>query len=290
MQYRVVIDNLNKFTLNNFYKRSLTGFVFVLVLGGGILINSFTFFALIGIIILLGLLEFYRLLSGTQLKANKSLGLAIGMMFFALTSLYSVGLISLNHFWLVVPVVSGVFIAELYRRQESPFPNIAVTLFGTMYVAVPLSLLILIGFPEKSILGYQPKLIMGFFFLLWANDTGAYLTGISVGKHPMFPRISPKKSWEGFTGGFILTQMVAFVISKYFTQLQSIDWMVIAVIICIFGVWGDLIESMLKRSLQIKDSGNILPGHGGILDRFDSVIFSAPLVFVYLQLKDLITF
>jgi len=276
--------------LNNFYKRSLTGVVFVLVLGGGILINSFTLFALVGVIIGMGLLEFYKLIANTQLKANRPLGLAIGLLFFAIACLYSIGLIDITGFWLVAPLVSSVFIAELYRKHEFPFQNIAITLFGVFYIAIPLSLLTLIGFPERSTMGYHPHLIMGFFFLLWASDTGAYLTGITIGKHPMFPRISPKKSWEGFTGGLVLTLLVAIFISKYFIELPRLDWVVIAIIICIFGVWGDLIESMLKRSLQIKDSGNILPGHGGILDRFDSVLFSAPLVFVYLQLKNLMLF
>jgi phosphatidate cytidylyltransferase len=276
--------------LNNFFKRSLTGIVFVLVLGGGILINSFTFFALIGVIIGLGLWEFYKLMAPTQLSANKLPGLTIGLLFFCLICLYSIGYIEINLFWVIVPLISVVFVLELYRKHDYPFQNIAITLFGVLYVVVPLSLLVLIGFPERSVSGYESKVIMGFFFLLWSNDTGAYLTGISIGKHPMFPRISPKKSWEGFTGGLVFTLLVAFIISKYFTELQRMDWMIIAVIICIFGVWGDLIESMLKRSLQIKDSGNILPGHGGILDRFDSVLFSAPIVFVYLQLKNLMLF
>ena len=235
-------------------------------------------------------LEFYKLISATQLKANKSLGIAIALLFFGISCLYSIGYVTINFFWIVAPVISSVFIAELYRKHDFPFQNIAITIFGILYVAVPLCLLLLIGFPEKSTLGYQPKLILGFFFLLWSNDTGAYLTGISLGKHPMFARISPKKSWEGFTGGLIFTQVVAIIISNFFVQLPMIDWIIIAAIICIFGVWGDLIESMLKRSLQIKDSGNILPGHGGILDRFDSVIFSAPIVFVYLQLKNLMLF
>lgn len=259
----------------------------MLVLGGGILFHSFTLFALIGLIIGLGILEFYKLLDNTQLKANKLLGLIAGLLFFGITCLYSIGYVPLNLLFIVVPVISAIFVSELYRKQEFPFQNIAITLFGVLYIAIPFSLLILIGFPERSIAGYQANLIMGFFFLLWSNDTGAYLTGISIGKHPMFPRISPKKSWEGFAGGLFFTLVVAFIISKYFTALPRIDWMVIAIIICIFGVWGDLIESMLKRSLQIKDSGNILPGHGGILDRFDSVLFSAPIVFVYLQLKNL---
>lgn len=262
----------------------------MLVLGGGILINSFTLFALVGVIIGMGLIEFYKLLENTTLKANKTIGFAVGLALFAIACLYAIGCVPINAFWLVAPVVSAVFIAELYRKNDYPFQNIAITLFGVIYIAVPLSLLVLIGFPEKSISGYQAHLVMGFFFLLWANDTGAYLTGITIGKHPMFPRISPKKSWEGFSGGLFFTLLVGFIISKYFTSLPMTDWLVIAFLICIFGVWGDLIESMLKRSLNIKDSGNILPGHGGILDRFDSVLFSAPIVFVYLQLKNLMLY
>ena len=276
--------------MNNFYRRSLTGIVFVLVLGGAILINAFTFFALLAVIVTLGIAEFYRLIGTAQMKPNKALGIALGLLLLGITSLYALGYATIGWFWLTVPLMSAIFVAELYRRHSTPFQNIAITLFAVAYIAVPFSLLILFGFPERTLSGYQSTLVMGFFFLLWANDTGAYLTGISIGKHPMFPRISPKKSWEGFAGGLVFTQLVALVISRYFTALKTLDWLVIAGIICIFGVWGDLIESMLKRSLDIKDSGNILPGHGGILDRFDSVLFSAPIVFVYLQLKFLMLF
>ncbi len=262
----------------------------MLVLGGAILVNAVTFFTLMAVVVTLGILEFYRLIDATQLKANKALGVATSLLLLAITCLYAIGYSNIGLFWIIVPLISAVFVAELYRKHSAPFQNIAITLFGVLYIAVPFSLLILFGFSEQTFSGYQPTLVIGFFFLLWANDTGAYLTGISIGKHPMFPRISPKKSWEGFVGGLFFTQLVAFIISKYFVALQMIDWIVIAFIICIFGVWGDLIESMLKRSLNIKDSGNILPGHGGILDRFDSVLFSAPIVFVYLQLKNLMLF
>jgi len=205
-----------------------------------------------------------------------------------LSCFFASGCITITWFWLIVPLISATFIAELYSKHDSPFQNIAITLFGTLYIAVPFSLLVLFGFPGQTLSGYNPGLVIGFFFLLWANDTGAYLTGISIGKHPMFARISPKKSWEGFVGGLFFTLLVAFIISRYFIALDRTDWIVIAIIICIFGVWGDLIESMLKRSLHIKDSGKILPGHGGILDRFDSVLFAAPMVFVYLQLRFLL--
>ena len=272
--------------MSNFYKRSITGVVFVAVLGGAILFHPATLFLLFAVIIGLGVWEFYRLIDATELKPNKIAGLTAGLAFFGITCLYATGTVPIEFYWLVIPFLSAVFIAELYRKLATPFQNIAITLFGVGYVAVPLSLLVLLGFPNLSISGYQQTMIIGYFFLLWSSDTGAYITGVSIGRHPMFARVSPKKSWEGFAGGFILTLSVAYIISHYFTAISTIDWMVIAVIICIFGVWGDLIESLLKRSLQIKDSGNILPGHGGILDRFDSVLFSAPIVFLYLQLKN----
>ncbi|MDP4210409.1 MAG: phosphatidate cytidylyltransferase [Bacteroidota bacterium] len=272
--------------MNNFYKRTLTGIAFVAVLVSAILIHATTFFALFALIVTLGIFEFYRIIDGANVSPNKLLGGILGTVFFAVSCLYASDLVPVAAYWVVVPFISAIFVAELYRKQASPFQNIAVTLFGALYVAVPFSLLVLFGFPEQGITAYQSNLILGFFFLLWSSDTGAYLTGVSIGKHPMFPRISPKKSWEGFAGGIVLTLFVAFIISNYFTALTLIDWLVIAVIICIFGVWGDLVESMLKRSLNIKDSGNILPGHGGILDRFDSVLFSAPIVFLYLQIKN----
>jgi phosphatidate cytidylyltransferase len=276
--------------LNNFFKRTLTSIVFVLVLGGSILVCPLLCFALMAVIITFGVLEFYRLIGFAQIKANKILGVICSLVVLAVTGLVAIGNVSAVVYWAAVPLVSAIFVAELYRKQPLPFHNIAFTCLGIFYIAVPFSLLTLSGFPVHTSQGYEPTILLGFFFLLWTNDSGAYLTGMTMGRHPMFPRISPKKSWEGFVGGFILTMVVAAVISRYFTALQVTDWIAIAFIISIFGVWGDLIESMLKRSLEVKDSGNILPGHGGILDRFDSVIFSAPLVFVYLQLKNILMF
>jgi phosphatidate cytidylyltransferase len=268
--------------VNNFVTRTLTGFVFVLVIVGTVIFHYVTFSILIFCLIFLGLFEFYKLLSTDSIKPNYIYGIFIGISLF-------IGIISViaginyKFFLFLLPLISGLFIVELFRKQEKPFQNIAISLLGVAYIALPFSLLYLMGFPGNIITGYKPEIILGYFILLWMSDTGAYIVGSSIGRHPLFPRISPKKSWEGFIGGIILTIIVAYVISIYFPVLSLFDWIIIALIICIFGVLGDLIESMLKRSLQVKDSGNILPGHGGILDRFDSVIFSAPLVFLYLH-------
>jgi phosphatidate cytidylyltransferase len=273
--------------VSNFKTRTVTAVVFVAILISSIIIfPPYAFGLLIAALITLGLNEFYGLLSTESCKPNKTFGLITGLLLFTGIFLYSFNLVQNAHiFWLIIPVSWSIFIAELYRKKENPFKNIAITFLGILYIALPFSLLYLMGFNSQNHLipgNYNPEIILGYFFLLWTSDTGAYLVGISIGRHPLFARVSPKKSWEGFIGGVTLTIGIAFLISHYFTFFAPVQWLVIAAIISIFGVLGDLIESMLKRSLQIKDSGNILPGHGGILDRFDSVIFSAPLVFVYL--------
>jgi phosphatidate cytidylyltransferase len=275
--------------LKKLITRAITGFFFVVVLGAAILIHPVTYFLLFGLITAVGMYEFYRLFGDSgPVHANRNLGIAGGLVFYTIACLFASGLVSQVAFLILIPILSFIFIYEMYRKLDNPFPNIGHTLLGIIYVAVPFSLLILNGFSSFSLTGYSSKLVLGFFFLQWASDTGAYLVGISIGRHPLFPRVSPKKSWEGFVGGVIITQAIAVVISMYFTVLSRMDWIVIATIISIFGVLGDLVESLMKRSLQVKDSGTILPGHGGILDRFDSVIFSAPIVFVYLQLKNAI--
>jgi phosphatidate cytidylyltransferase len=265
--------------VSNFVIRTLTGAVFVILLVGSIIYNYMAFGALISCLIFLGLWEFYKLTTTDTVKPNRIYGLFIGLSIFAGAFFFISNMLN-DKFLLILPIFSGLFIWELFRKKENPFQNIAITILGVLYIAIPFSLLFLMGFTSN---GYEPKIILGYFILLWMSDTGAYLVGISIGRHPLFPRISPKKSWEGFFGGILLTIVSAYILSKYFTALPLSNWIVIALIVCIFGVLGDLIESMLKRSLNVKDSGNILPGHGGILDRFDSVIFSAPLVFLYLH-------
>jgi len=183
-------------------------------------------------------------------------------------------------------------VVELYRHQEKPFDSLAHTLFSILYIAVPFALFPFSAFSHtglKSILPYDqitfsPGIVIGFFILLWANDTGAYLIGISLGRHRLMERISPKKSWEGFIGGILVSAVVAWLLSGWFGVVGKINWIIISVIISVAGIYGDLIESMLKRSIGVKDSGNIMPGHGGFLDRFDSAIISFPLVYLFILL------
>jgi phosphatidate cytidylyltransferase len=269
--------------VNNFKQRTLTGFFIVLVIIGSILLHWITFFILFFLITGLGLWEFYNLLYKNDLYPQKYIGILTGLIIYVTNFLYAARYSDSFILLLPIPFLIFIFIHELYRKKEKPFENIALTLTGVLYVAVPFSLFHYIVFNSLTGNEYTPFILLGFFIILWMNDTGAYLVGSKKGKHRLFERISPKKSWEGTIGGGIISIFVALGISFFFTNISSIHWIFISLLIVIFGTLGDLTESLLKRSLKIKDTGTILPGHGGILDRFDSVLIAATVVFLYLQ-------
>ena len=213
----------------------------------------------------------------------------LGALIFATNYFFAIGKIGPFIFLGLIPLLLSIFIIELYRNQNKPLHNIAFTLLGLLYVALPFSLLNYIVLSYSSYrIGYQSHLLIGFFALAWANDSGAYAFGVSIGKNKLFPKISPKKSWEGLIGGFFTTALVAWLISMIFPEVSLFHWFVIAFITAVMSVFGDLVESMFKRSIGTKDSGKFLPGHGGVLDRFDGILFAAPVVFVYLEMMMLI--
>ena len=146
-------------------------------------------------------------------------------------------------------------------------------------VALPFSLLNFILF----INGLQPYILLAVFATIWVNDTGAYLVGVSIGKHRLFERISPKKSWEGFVGGALAALISGYLFSIYIPEINLINWLIFSEIIVVFGTYGDLMESLVKRTVDVKDSGTIIPGHGGLFDRFDSMLLAAPVIFIYLS-------
>ena len=273
--------------MNNFYKRTITGALFVVVLIIAILIHPLAFIILFFFITLVGLHEFYNIFTKGNINPHKYPGISCGLLIYCSACLIASGYLNNDILLLIIPIVSVIFLIEIYQSNENPFLNISSTIIGIIYIVVPFSLLVLIGFPIYNLQSYSPHLILGLFILFWSSDTGAYLFGITLGKHLLFPRISPKKSWEGLIGGILLTITISLILSHFFKELQITDWLIIAVIVSLFGVWGDLTESLLKRSYHLKDSGNILPGHGGILDRFDAVIFAIPIVFIYLHIKAL---
>ena len=183
------------------------------------------------------------------------------------------------HFIIYIFFCLYFFISEIFKNKANPVNNLAYIFLGQVYTAVPFIFLTAIKVDGSSIF------LLAFFIFIWANDTFAYLVGITFGKHKLCERISPKKSWEGFFGGLIGTLAVAFAVSYFAeTQLNMTEWFGFAAIVVIFGILGDLLESLIKRSIGVKDSGAIMPGHGGLLDRFDSLLLAAPIICVYLLL------
>ena len=179
-----------------------------------------------------------------------------------------------------------LLISELYAKQEDPINNWAYTMLSQMYIALPFSLLNVLAFtatPNGQI-SFNTLLPLSIFVFLWVNDTGAYCVGSLLGRHKLFPRISPGKSWEGCIGGAVFVLVVAYLISYYIDNglLSVLQWLGLGLVVVVFGTWGDLVESLFKRTLGIKDSGNILPGHGGMLDRFDSSLLAIPAAVIYL--------
>jgi phosphatidate cytidylyltransferase len=173
------------------------------------------------------------------------------------------------------------FIIEIYRNKPNPLSNIATTALGFFYIALPFSLLLYFNRPDMLHFHGMPVILVGYFAFTWIYDTSAYLFGRQFGKHKFFERISPKKTWEGTIAGTAVTLAISFGLYFLVPEMPLHDWLALAGIVIVFGTHGDLVESLLKRSLNIKDSGTILPGHGGILDRFDTMLISAPFVFLY---------
>ena len=268
--------------MKDLIKRTITGIVIVALILAGVIINQFTFMIIFLAILIAGLIEFYQIFEKTGKNPQKISGIILGVLVFGINYGIATGLTKPLLMAASVPVILYIVIAELYRKHETPFENISITFFGIVYIALPISLLWYLAFRE-NICHYNRNLILGYFFLIWANDTMAYLTGIAFGKNRLFERISPKKSWEGAIGGFVCCLGVAFLLSFYYNDLTSWQWIIYGIIIAVFGTFGDLAESMLKRSLNIKDSGTLLPGHGGILDRFDTLFLAVPAVYLYLQ-------
>ena len=270
--------------MNNFSKRVLTAAVFVAVLLGCTFYSPISFSILFLFVTILGLWEFYTLAEKGGSQPQKVMGTIIGAVFYISNAMICMGYFDKRILILNLPLIFLIFIIELYSKAQDPFKNIAYTLMGIVYVALPFSILNYMSWQTGT---YNYQLLFGIFFILWSNDSGAYLVGSSIGKHKLFLRVSPGKTWEGSIGGAIVSYIVTFIISGWYTSVSRVDWMLIATIVIVFGTLGDLVKSIYKRSLNVKDSGNILPGHGGILDRFDSLIMSTPFVFTYLCLEKL---
>jgi len=262
--------------------RAITAFFFTLVMLGS-LINGYAFTGFYLILSIVALLEFYKLVKTSGIRPHRNIAVLAAVIIFLLTASYHYFQFELKYLLLIVPLIFSVFIFELYKKEKIPFANISYTFVGFIYVTIPFCFFYSLGFLANFNL-YNFHLPLAFLLLLWANDTGAYLFGVKWGKHRLFERHSPKKSWEGFFGGMFTSLVVSYLISMQFAEMKPIVWAGMSILIVCFGTLGDLVESMLKRSLDAKDSGSFLPGHGGFLDRFDGLLIAAPVVYVYLYL------
>ncbi len=269
--------------VNNLLLRTLTGFVFVVAIIGSILLGRIAFSTLFLAFNILTLIEFYKLIDAKQRNGIQyKTGLAGGSVLFIVASLVAMDFTSPE--WiltlLLIPLIT--ITNELFSKHKNPFDNISKTLSGIIYISIPFASLNFFFNPTFSDIATNPNILLGFFLILWTYDSFAYLSGISFGKHKLFERISTKKTWEGTFGGFIFGMGVSWTLSRYFADLDLIHWLSLGLITIVFGTFGDLAESMIKRSMKVKDSGKLLPGHGGLLDRFDAALLAAPAVFVYL--------
>ena len=272
--------------MKNFITRAITGILFVVVLVGAILYSPLSFSLLFTLIAALSVAEFAHL-------ANNHAGVTINRTISALAGAYLVlaftsyctsttdSVVFLPYLLLLLYLM----IAELYLKRENPLGNWAFTALSQLYVALPFALLNVLAFHQDvdGQISYNPILPLSVFVFIWLSDTGAYLVGSLVGRNRLFERISPKKSWEGFFGGLLGAIAMGYVAAQV-VDGNCAMWIGMALIAALTGVFGDLVESLFKRSVDVKDSGNILPGHGGWLDRFDALILSIPFVFVYLVL------
>ncbi|NQY66920.1 MAG: phosphatidate cytidylyltransferase, partial [Flavobacteriales bacterium] len=180
-----------------------------------------------------------------------------------------------------LPFIMTLLVREIFKEKSNHFKRSSNSILGLIYVALPISLLSFLAVVNGE---YEYELVLGYFLLLWANDTGAYIFGVSLGRNKLFERISAKKTWEGTIGGAITTIGVAYGIHSYTNTLTLQDWIIVSLIVVVWGSLGDLVESSFKRTIKVKDSGSILPGHGGVLDRFDGLLISLPVVVTYLYL------
>ena len=271
--------------MKNLIIRALTGIIFVVVLISAIYIHPIFFLILFCIITGLTLWEFGGLVKHYE-NANlqRTVNVLGGVYLFIATFVYANGLTDGKIFLPYLLFIMLTMIAELYYKAPNPINNWAFTLFAQVYCAGSFSILNFIGAEPGTpgVMSYTPLFIMAIFIFVWLDDTGAYLVGSLIGKHKLFERISPKKSWEGSIGGGVVAIGVSFILAHYFPFMSMMEWAGLALAVVIFGTWGDLTESLLKRQLHVKDSGNILPGHGGMLDRFDSSLMAIPAAVVYL--------
>lgn len=284
--------------LRNLSVRTATSAVFVAVVLAGMLGGRLAFAALLMCITAGCMWEFYGLAGKSGAAPHKMAGTLIGMLIVGInlgiieTVINDISFLKYTGAAFVLAIVLSValFIGEIWRQKGNPMQNLGATFLGVAYIALPVSLIAL--FPivgNKMLLPWNPLIAVAFILIVWAGDTFAYLTGIAFGKHPFFERLSPKKSWEGFVGGLVGATAAGAIVGKFLVKDDMVLWMGLGLLVGLTAVLGDLVESNFKRSVGAKDSGKALPGHGGLLDRFDAMLVAAPFVFILFLIMQIMT-
>jgi phosphatidate cytidylyltransferase len=267
---------------SNLTQRVVAALIAAPVLLFSIYYSSWSCLVIILAISVLAQLEFYKLLRLGQNSPLRYYGTLLGALLILIVYLEQNKLVPFNTYYVFSPLFALVFFIKLYHPTDTkPFRNIGYTFLGVIYVALPFALLLVLAHIHGR---YSWQIVIGCLFVLWASDTGAYFAGTKFGRTKLFERVSPKKSWEGSLGGLAAAMLVAAVLGRYFTDLAMTHWLAIGLIIVVAGTYGDLVESLFKRSISIKDSGSIIPGHGGFLDRFDGLLLSVPFIIAFLKL------
>lgn len=272
--------------MKKFIIRTLTGALFVAALVGSIIYGKSSFGALFTVITLLAVNEFCTIVENYKETTFSKWLAVLGGCYLFIASYLSLHMGNANPLTLFAPymvIVAYVFIRQLFNATSKPLDNFAYFTLSQIYVALPFALLNLLstgcaGQDET----YSYILPLSIFIFIWCNDTGAFCVGCTLGRHKMFERVSPKKTWEGFVGGAAVAIVAGYIMSLFFPQMTLLEWTGMAAVTVIAGTLGDLVESCIKREMQLKDSGSMLPGHGGFLDRFDSTLLAVPCVIVYL--------
>jgi phosphatidate cytidylyltransferase len=268
--------------LSNLQQRVIMAVIGVTIIVSAILYGDLTFVLLFSTLSTLTQLEFYKLLGLDGNQPLTTYGTLCGIVLIVLTYVIEKGLIGFENYFLISPLLAMIFFIKLYKKNDlKPFTNIGFTFLGLIYVALPFSLIVVMAMRGGE---YNSEIILGSLLLLWATDVGAYFAGTKFGRRKLFERVSPKKSWEGALGGAAFAILIAFVLGYYFNTYEPWKWFCIGAIIVVTGTYGDLVESLFKRSIAIKDSGSSIPGHGGFLDRFDGLLLSAPFIVTFLKL------
>lgn len=277
----------------NLLVRTISGAVLLFVVAGALLWSKWSVGALFAVIMLGGLVEFYRLCQTRGFKPMYSIGIATSLAIFGLAfaifwqwgtpATEMTARVVLGALLCTMLLIPLTFIYELWHKSATPIANIATTFMGIIYVALPMAALLFI--PRLLVGEWNPWVMMAFISIIWVNDVFAYLVGVAFGKHRLCERISPKKSWEGFFGGLVGAVAVSVLFGYIFkSDLSLAEWGGLGLVTALTGVAGDLVESLMKREAGVKDSGRMMPGHGGFLDRFDALYMAVPFVLVYLIL------